>query len=82
MNPPGFTSRARRGRLMPGLGVEPGDLVLANKKQFSSFSATDLANLIRVLGVDAWYWPGRHQHLRAVDRSGRVQPGPAGHRGG
>jgi len=37
---------------MPGLGVEPSDLLLANKKQFSSFVATDLAQLVRVLGLD------------------------------
>lgn len=38
--------------LMPGLAIEQGDLILANKKQFSSFYATDLANLLRVLGVN------------------------------
>jgi biuret amidohydrolase len=38
--------------LMPGLGVEEADLVLANKKQFSSFVATDLAPLLRIAGLD------------------------------
>jgi nicotinamidase-related amidase len=59
MNPPRHNLEGSpQCELMPGLALDPDDLVLANKKQFSSFCATDLANLIRVLGVDTLVMTG------------------------